>query len=482
MTADPERELRRTAWRIGGQTTALLVVCLAVVGALVFLVVVGGQKRAVERTLAAAIEAASLHHQIDPDNDGDEGHSSAGLETAVLKNGELHRSAELPPGLPIRPILDQVQANGGSDRRDIRLGDHRYALLTAQEGDLVIQAVFPLDELYAERRRMLIALGVAGGIGVHLAGLLAAWLARRAVRPMGEALALQRRFVADAGHELRTPLTLLSTRSQLLRRRLTGASVAEHPDRRDLDRLVINDADGIVDDAAALTAILDELLIAADTRVAPPTEKVEVSGLVSEVVAAAQATAQERGLTLRLVSPAAVTIEAGAPIPLRRAVTALVDNALAHATSRVDVQVVVAGGQVEIRVSDDGPGIGEEMMPRMFERFSSARTRGDLDQPRHYGLGLALVSEIARSHGGEVTAQNVARPGQGAVLTLLLPISAREAPGTESPKNAPRQVGHREHVPHFRSTEGAIVNRGLIGTIIGVLVVIVLVIVILRLT
>jgi len=132
VTADPERELRRTAWRIGGQTTALLVVCLAVVGALVFLVVVGGQKRAVERTLAAAIEAASLHHQIDPDNDGDEGHSSAGLETAVLKNGELHRSAELPPGLPIRPILDQVQANGGSDRRDIRLGDHRYALLTAQ--------------------------------------------------------------------------------------------------------------------------------------------------------------------------------------------------------------------------------------------------------------------------------------------------------------------------------------------------------------
>jgi signal transduction histidine kinase len=62
-------------------------------------------------------------------------------------------------------------------------------------------------------------------------------------------------------------------------------------------------------------------------------------------------------------------------------------------------------------------------MPRLFQRFSSARTPGGSDQTRHYGLGLALVSEIARSHGGEVMAHNAAGPGQGAVLSLLLPIS-----------------------------------------------------------
>ena len=118
-----------------------------------------------------------------------------------------------------------------------------------------------------------------------------------------------------------------------------------------------------------------------------------------------------------------MNIQAGAPVALKRAVTALVDNALAHATSRVDVHVVVWGGQAEIQVSDDGPGIADEMMPRLFERFSSARTRGGSDQTRHYGLGLALVSEIARSHGGEVVAHNADRPGQGAVLSLLLPIS-----------------------------------------------------------
>jgi signal transduction histidine kinase len=424
VTADLERALRRTAWRIAGQTTVLLVICLAVVGALVFLVVVGGQSRAVERHLTAAVESAYEGHRNDPDNDGDEGRSAAGLQTAVLKDGELHLSTEVPPGLPIRSVLEEIAAQGGSDRRDVRIGSHRYALLTVEQGGLAIQAVYGLDEFYEERQRVLMALGAAGSIGVVLATLLAAWLARRAVRPMGDALALQRRFVADAGHELRTPLTLLSTRSQLLRRRLTADAMAERTDRRDLDGLLVKDADGIVDDAGALTAILDDLLIAADTRVSVPAEKVDVSGLVREAVTAAQATAQERGLTLQLVSPAAVNIQAGAPVALKRAVTALVDNALAHAASCVEVCVEVRGNQVAIRVSDDGPGIADEMMPRLFERFSSARTRGGSDQVRHYGLGLALVSEIARSHGGDVTASNVARPGRGAVLSLLLPISA----------------------------------------------------------
>ena len=180
---------------------------------------------------------------------------------------------------------------------------------------------------------------------------------------------------------------------------------------------MINDADGIVDDAAALTAILDELLIAADTRVSAPTEKVDLSGLVREAVAAAQATAQERGLTLRLVSPAAVNIQAGAPVALKRAVTALVDNALAHATSRVEVHVVVRGRQAEIQVSDDGPGIAEEMMPRLFERFSSARARGGSDQAAALRTGPGpgqrdRPQSWRRSHGPQ---RGSARTGSGAV-------------------------------------------------------------------
>ncbi len=101
------------------------------------------------------------------------------------------------------------------------------------------------------------AMLVAGGLGLVLAVLAGAWFARRAVRPLAAALALQRRFVADASHELRTPLTLLSTRTQLLRRHLRRGA--------DADELT-GEVDGVVTDARQLADILDDLLLAADTR------------------------------------------------------------------------------------------------------------------------------------------------------------------------------------------------------------------------
>ena len=80
-----------------------------------------------------------------------------------------------------------------------------------------------LDQ-HQERERIIGALALAGGAGLVLATLAAVVLARRAVSPMAQALESQRRFVADAGHELRTPLTLLSTRAQLLARRIRSGS------------------------------------------------------------------------------------------------------------------------------------------------------------------------------------------------------------------------------------------------------------------
>ena len=117
-------------------------------------------------------------------------------------------------------------------------------------------------------------------------------------------------------------------------------------------------------------------------------------------------------------------LPAGAPTALSRSVTALVVNALDHARAQVKVEVRPAGRNLVVEVSDDGPGIPGDVLPRMFARFSSDRQEDLDDSPRrHYGLGLALVSEVASRHGGSVTAQNRPPPETGAVLRLELPRS-----------------------------------------------------------
>ncbi|MGI8457507.1 MAG: sensor histidine kinase, partial [Propionibacteriaceae bacterium] len=250
---------------------------------------------------------------------------------------------------------------------------------------------------------------------------------------------LQRWFGADAGHELRTPLTLLSTRAQLLARRVRSGSgpTTADPDR---DRLVARDADGIIADTTTLAAVLEELLLAADVRTPVPQEPVDLGALVATAVAAAQAAAESAGLTLTLrPTNGPTTITAGAPTALGRSVTALIDNALGHARRAVVVAIAREGRSLVIEVTDDGPGIPSDTLPWMFDRFASGRpVPQDAGERRHFGLGLALVSEIATRHGGTVAATNRPAPDNGAVLRLALPVEGRRAqPGYRRGRDGP---------------------------------------------
>jgi signal transduction histidine kinase len=300
----------------------------------------------------------------------------------------------------------------------MHLATGAYEVLTTVRGDDVVQAVASRYEQHQERERILGALAVAGGIGLVLSTLAGALMARRAVQPMATALDLQRRFVADAGHELRTPLTLLSTRAQLLARHVSSADLPAGA----LSERIAGDVDGIVTDTAALTAILEELLIAADVREPVPTEPVDITDLVDSVIASAAATAESRGIALSADTAAgSTTVAAGAPVALSRCITALVDNALGHARRQVVVTVERHHGSVVVKVTDDGPGISADALPRMFSRFASDRSAGGTTQRVHYGLGLALVSEIATRHGGTVAAANRKPPATGAILRLSIP-------------------------------------------------------------
>ena len=410
-------DLRRTALRIGIQTAGLLMACLIVVGAVLYLVVVRSQDQQLTQSLTDAVATAGLGN--DTDHDHDLSQPRGGIQYAVLDHRGLRQSADLPPGALDLDVMRQVAITHRTDRRTVHLSTGAYDVLTAQRGDDTVQVIASRYEQHQERERILGALAVAGGAGLILATSAAAILGRRAVRPMAQALELQRRFVADAGHELRTPLTLLSTRTQMLARRVRSHDLPTE----ERDRLIMRDAEGIVADTASLTSILEELLIAADVRTPVSHEPVDLAALAASAVASAQAAAHEANVTLTVShDDTSSTVVAGTPSALARSVAALVDNAVEHAAQRVDVRVSRNRRWVVVDVVDDGPGIADETLPRMFDRFSSDRepAKGSGER-RHFGLGLALVSEIASRHGGTVTAQNRQPPQTGAVLRLAIP-------------------------------------------------------------
>lgn len=393
--SDPQ--LRRTARRIGIQAGVLIVLCLVAV-ALV-------QAALVERSAVSAARSrlADVTTSIDKPREA----PRDVLVTIKDTSGE-HSTTDLPNGLPEQRDITEVGRTGVTRERSLKVTGHEYLVRTERSGDRVIQAALDRQPIEDESHRLIGGLVWAGLFGVLLAALMAYWLARRAVAPMAETIALQRRFVADASHELRTPLTLLSTRVQLLARKLRAT-------RTDLTA----DVDGVLADTRSLTEILDELLISADTRQDRDREVRDLGALAREVVASAQAEARARQLELTLHTEGATTV-VGSPAALRRAATSLVDNALDHAVAHVKVVVVRTGWLVSLSVEDDGPGISPDLVPRLFDRFTSSREPEHTPTRRHYGLGLALVADVAHAHGGEVRAVN-RTPGPGAVITLQLP-------------------------------------------------------------
>jgi signal transduction histidine kinase len=185
------------------------------------------------------------------------------------------------------------------------------------------------------------------------------------------------------------------------------------------------EADGVVADASQLTDIVEDLLLAADQRPGALTEPIDLARLATDVADAARPAATEQGVTVRATAAVegeqAMTL-LGTHGGLRRALVSLVDNAVRHAAQDVLITMRRDGRHVVVDVTDDGPGVDPEILPHLFERFASAAPGPGApgrETRRRYGIGLALVSEIAQRHGGTVSAH--AGDAGGAVLRLTLP-------------------------------------------------------------
>ncbi|HEY4461000.1 MAG TPA: HAMP domain-containing sensor histidine kinase [Pseudonocardiaceae bacterium] len=387
--------LKRTALRLGAQVAATVGVIVAAMCGVAVLVVVDCQYYNADTLLHTAISREI--DVIDP---------PAGVWLIVRDPSSTHLTPDTPRGLPDEAAMNAVAASGTEQTVELQLGNRDYRVLTEQRGKATVQAALDLTSDHVQRNVLINALLITGGVGLIIAAVAGAWLGRRAVRPLSAALALQRRFVSDASHELRTPLTLLSTRAQLLRRQL----------KEPLDAATLkSDVDGLVADARNLGAILEDLLLAADPRAEAPNERIDLVALASEVTAASAGTEVRVRCEPRVPTLTVLGSAAG----LRRALLALVDNAVRHASETVTITIGREGNKAVVVVHDDGDGIDPDMLPRLFERFASAAE--PTGQRRRYGLGLALVSEIADRHGGAVSAQN--GTDGGATLRLTLPAS-----------------------------------------------------------
>jgi signal transduction histidine kinase len=215
----------------------------------------------------------------------------------------------------------------------------------------------------------------------------------------------QHRFVADASHELRNPIASLRTQLEV------GAA---HP--------MLLDVPGAVKDVTRLQRLATDLLLLArlDAGERPPAHaRVDLGELAREQVALVRAVDSSGRVPVRtgLLADAEV---AGSGRQLARVLSNLIDNAQRHAATEVVVSVRAADdGRAVLEVADDGDGVPEDQRERIFERFvrlDGARSRDDGGT----GLGLAIARDLARRHGGTLTA--TAREGRGAVFTLELPV------------------------------------------------------------
>jgi two-component system sensor histidine kinase SenX3 len=224
--------------------------------------------------------------------------------------------------------------------------------------------------------------------------------------------AVRRDFVANVSHELKTPIGALG----LLSEAILGAK--DQPDA------VVKFASRMQMEAKRLTDLVQEIIDLSRLQSSDPLQKafdVEASDVVREAVAQAALSAESRNITVEIGEIEDATV-IGDRDQLIMAVLNLVENAINYSPENTKVSVVVKikNQLLEISVTDQGIGIAEGELSRVFERFyrvDPARSR----MTGGTGLGLSIVKHVALNHGGDIKVWS--KEGVGSTFTLQLPIT-----------------------------------------------------------
>jgi signal transduction histidine kinase len=265
----------------------------------------------------------------------------------------------------------------------VALGAAAFAFVAQSDAD-ALRPILLLPEGRAAYRSALYRAGseiaLAEALMLALVAVASYVLALISTRPVRMAREREERFSADAAHELRTPLARIAVTAQAARGRSEAA-----------------DAAFASIEASALEAsqLIGDLLLLARTEALPPAalEPVDVRALLTATLARRIDPATPVAVVVDV--PDDVFVLGDAPL-LTRLFGNLIENAVRHARARVEIGATATGRTGTISVTDDGPGVPDELRARLFERFVSGPESGGT------GLGLPLALWIARAHGGDV--------------------------------------------------------------------------------
>jgi two-component system sensor histidine kinase MprB len=361
----------------------------------------------------------------------------------VKADGTPIRPAFYDHELPVTsPAVAVARGSAGAYFTDMTVEGTHLRVLTFPYGpEYAVQVARPLTEVDESLRRIGLFLLLIAATGIGAAAVLGFVVARAALAPvkrltdtaetvsatgdlsqrieiegkgeltrlaasfnsmlaaLEESTRAQRQLVADASHELRTPLTSLRTNIEVL------ASDRALP-AGDRSRLLTD----VVEQLGEMTTLISELI---------------------ELAHAEQQTSMPETLRLDLVAGDAVervrrnrpgirfrtdleeSVVEGVPATIERAIGNLLDNAAKWSPPGGEVELQVRDGRVTVR--DHGPGIAEEDLPYVFDRFYRARSARGLPGS---GLGLAIVRQVAEAHGGAVVAEKADDGGTRVILRL----------------------------------------------------------------
>ena len=245
--------------------------------------------------------------------------------------------------------------------------------------------------------------------GVKLRGVVAVF---HDISAMKKADQIRRDFVANVSHELRTPVTVIKGYAETL---LSG-DLADDPGRRDRFLGIIqNHADRLSDLVRDLLALSE--LESGELAMQP--QKVLIEDAVRQALLLLSPRAEEKGIVMELGSCAPVSAMADRG-RLDQVLINLLENAIKYSGQggRIQVEAAEEGEMVRVSVRDNGIGIPEKDLPRLFERFyrvdeARSRERGGT------GLGLSIVKHIVMAHGGSVFVESAV--GKGSVFSFTLP-------------------------------------------------------------